>query len=228
MMFWDRIKDRVKLLNTLSLAHLEARPVLLWQAPSGKGRITCKAMVIDIDESARELVLTPIENEFRRDFDERDEFYVRFPHRSLLLKARGKMGAHGLILRLPEEIIVQEYRGSPRLNYGVNSEFRSLVRKLDQGRISQDKFQLPLHDVGPGGLSLMLSTQESNLFFLNDTILIYQLGALKFNEPLRARLVYIIKLTQIAKGHSRQYKMGLEFEQKVALELLQTLPYGKW
>lgn len=227
-MFWDRIKDRASMLRSLALAKIEARPALLWQTTTHNKRIISKALVVDIDEKSRQMTLIAADQDFPSEFDQRELFYLRFPHRSLLLKTKGVLDTGALTLALPVEILLQEFRSTPRLHYGVESEYRAIIRKLDQGRISQDKFQLPLFDVGPGGLSILVSAQESYLFFLDDIILIYQLGNLTFEEPLRAKLIYIKKLDQSTKSVARQYKMGLEFERPVALELLQTLPFAAW
>jgi len=228
MMVWDRVHSRTEMIRNLTIAQSEGLAALIWQNPQESKRISAHALVVEIDDVKKELILIDHEENLTRIFKRSLPFYLRFNHRGLLLKTSGYFQGEALVLALPEEIVLQENRKNVRLNYGESSTFRADLRKVDRGIITQENFQLPLFDAGPGGYSVLISGHESNVFFPGDLVLVYQLGALKFSEPLRSRVRYLLRSEQRSKSRSREFKMGLEFERAVSLELLQTLPYADW
>lgn len=226
---WERLSERINILKSLNIAKRDHHPALLWQTPNDQeGRILCNVRVVDIDESTGEIVLVPEGSIYPRELDSRLPFFIRCSHRSLLFKAHGAFEGEALVIKLPDEIMMRENRSDPRLSYGADSTHRAILRKVDQGIISQDTFTLPLYDVGPGGYSVTVSEQESSIFYPDDLVVVDQLGALTFAEPLRSHWKYLIRMEEVRPLKGRAFRMGLEFDRKVAFELLQTLPYADW
>ncbi len=225
---WERISERSHILASLSIARRDQHAGLVWQTPKNGKRVLCNVRIVDLDESSGEVVLIAEGLSYPKSFDERLPFFIRCAHRSLLFKSRGTFEGEALIIKLPIEVVLSENRKSPRLIYGAKSAHRATIRKVDRGIISQDTFKLPLFDVGPGGYSVTVSEQESNVFFPGDLIVVDQLGALTFSAPLRSSWKYLIRMEDIRPHSGRGFKMGLEFEHPVAFELLQTLPYADW
>lgn len=225
---WERQRERAKILQSLERVKADQHPGLIWQAPENAARILCNVRIVDIDVESAEIVLIPDGTSFPKNFNPNSPFFLRATHRSLLMKSQGTIEGEALILKLPKELVLSELRQNPRLFYGVGSTHRASIRKVDRGIISQHSFNLPLYDIGPGGYSVTVSEQESNVFFPGDLVVVDKLGALTFSEPLRSTWKYLLHMDNLTSHKGRPFKMGLEFEREVPFALLQTLPFADW
>ncbi len=225
---WERLNERIQILKGLNFARRDRQSALLWQTPKSGERVRCNVRIVDLDEQSGEMVVVPDEGACARALDPRLPFFIRCSHRSLLFKSRGVFEGDALVLNLPEEIVMRDNRLDPRISYGQGSTHRAHLRKVDRGIITQHIFTLPLYDVGPGGYSVTVSEQESNIFYPGDLVVVDKLGEIIFSEPLHSTWKYLTRMEDVHPLKGRAFKMGFEFDHKVAFELLQTLPYPEW